>query len=59
MSGTVQRSLWNMEVSFRISEESLGVNETIENTCGIFKSEILFFQRRNQTRNKLEDGDGY
>lgn len=52
MSGTVQRNLWNMKVSFRISEESLVLNETIENTCGIFKSEI---QKRNRRRNKLED----
>lgn len=59
MSGTVQRNLWNMEVSIRILEESLDLNETKENSCGIFKSETLFFQRRNQPRNKLEDRDGY
>lgn len=59
MSETVQRNLWNTDVSFRILEESLGLNETEENSCGIFKSEIPFFQRRNQPTNKLEDRDGY
>lgn len=46
-------------VNFRISEESLGLNEVKENSCAIFKSEILFFQRRHQRGSKLEDRDGY
>lgn len=43
MSGAVQRNLWNPGESFRISEESLGLNETKGNSCGIFKNKILFF----------------
>lgn len=46
-------------VNFRISEESLGLNEVKENSCASFKSEILFFQRRHQRGGKLEDRDGY
>lgn len=58
MSRTVERNLWNTRVSFRISAESLGLNETKGNSSGIFKREFCFF--KGEVRgNKLEDRDGY
>lgn len=50
MSGAVQRNLWNPGESFRISEESLGLNETKGNSCGIFKNKILVFSKEKSER---------
>lgn len=40
MPGTVQRKLWNTRVSFRISEECLGLNETKRNVWAFIKGEM-------------------
>lgn len=50
MSGAVQRNLWNPGESFRISEESLGLNETKGNSSGIFKNKILVFSKEKSEK---------